>query len=75
MVTNKERIEMLEVGLGGLQDGIQRMELSMSSKLHQLEETINKLSEALLSSKGESSHDNTDRESLFCISHEENDEN
>ena len=37
MASNKERIEALEVGLSGVQDGIQR-----------LEETINKLSEVLL---------------------------
>jgi hypothetical protein len=43
MATNKERIKMLEAGLGEVQDGIQRMELSMSNKMRQLEETINKL--------------------------------
>ena len=37
MASNKERIAALEVGLSGVQDGIQR-----------LEETINKLSEVLL---------------------------
>jgi hypothetical protein len=64
---------MLEAGLGGVQDGIQRMELSMSNKMRQLEETINKLSEALLSSKGESSHSNTNRDGISHTTHEEND--
>jgi hypothetical protein len=66
---------MLEAGLGGVQDGIQRMELSMSNKMRQLEETINKLSEALLSSKGESSHGNTNREGNSRTIHEENEGN
>jgi len=69
---NKERIEMLEAGLGGVQEGVQRMEMSMSGKMHQLEETINKLSEAMLSSKGESSHGNTNREGNSRSIHEEN---
>jgi hypothetical protein len=66
MATNKERIEMLEAGLGKMQEGVQRMEMSMFGKIHQLEETINKLSEALLSSKGESIHGNTNREGKMC---------
>ena len=41
MTTNKEWIELLEAGLGGVQDGMQRMEDSMINKLHSLEETIN----------------------------------
>jgi hypothetical protein len=69
---NKERIEMLEAGLGGVQEGVQRMEMSMSGKMRQLEETINKLSEAMLSSKGESSHGNTNREGNSRSIHEEN---
>ena len=40
MATNKERIESLEAGLGGLQIGMQQMEISVNDKLHQLEETI-----------------------------------
>ncbi|KAJ0014821.1 hypothetical protein Pint_21564 [Pistacia integerrima] len=45
MASNKERIEALEAGLDGVQDGMQRLELSVTDKLHRLEETINKLSE------------------------------
>nr|TKS00092.1 hypothetical protein D5086_0000187020 [Populus alba] len=69
---------MLEAGLGGVQEGVQRMEMSMTEKMHQLEETINKLSEALISSKvllsnkAESSHSNTNRESNSRPMHEEN---
>jgi len=73
MATNKEQIEMLEAGLGGVQDGIQRMELGISDEMRQQEETINKLSEALLSSKGESSHGNTNRDGISRTTHEEND--
>ena len=47
IATNKERIENLEVGLGSLQEGMHRMELGVTDKLHQFEETINRLSEAL----------------------------
>ena len=43
MATNKERIEMLEVGLGGVQEGVQRMEVSMSEKIHQIEDTTRNL--------------------------------
>jgi len=75
MATNKERIEMLEAGLGGVQEGVQRIEMSMTRKMHELEETINKLSEALLSSKGESSHSNANREGNSRSSHEENEGN
>ena len=49
MATNKERIENLEVSLGGLHDSVSRMELGMTDKLHHLEDAISKLSEALLS--------------------------
>ena len=54
MAYNKERIEALEVGLSGVQDGMQRLELGVTDKLHHLEETINKLSKALLSTKNPS---------------------
>ncbi|KAH9717760.1 hypothetical protein KPL71_021954 [Citrus sinensis] len=40
MANNKERIENLEARLGGLQDGMQQMEIGINQKLHQLEETI-----------------------------------
>ena len=81
MATNKERIEMLEAGLGGVQEGVQRIEVSMTGKMQQLEETINKLSEALLSSKvllsnkGEASHSNSNRESTYRAIFEENEGN
>ncbi|RVW63028.1 Retrovirus-related Pol polyprotein from transposon 17.6 [Vitis vinifera] len=61
MATNKERIEQLEAGLGGLQDGMSRMELGLTDKLHQMEETIHRLSEALLSNKEGSSSNTNDR--------------
>ncbi|KAA8520752.1 hypothetical protein F0562_014976 [Nyssa sinensis] len=57
MATNKERIEILEAGLGGLQEGMDRMELGVADKFHHLEETTNRLSEALFSNKeGSSRH-------------------
>lgn len=62
MASNKERIEVLEAGLGGLQEGMQRIELAVADKLHQLEDTINKISEALLSSEASPSHHNHERE-------------
>ena len=72
MATNKESIEMLEARLGGVQEGVQRMEVSMSEKIRQLEDTINKLAKALLTTKGESSHDNTHREGNSYTPREEN---
>jgi hypothetical protein len=62
MTTNKERIELLEAGLGGVQDGMQRMEDSMINRLHNLEETINKLLEAMIASKTSSSYHNNNRD-------------
>ena len=47
MATNKERIENLEVGLGGLQANLSRMELGVNDKLHQLENVISKIFEVL----------------------------
>ena len=61
MATNKERIEQLEAGLGGLQDGMSQMELGLTDKLHQMEETIHRLSEALLSNKEGSNSNANDR--------------
>ena len=44
MATNKEKIELLEVSVGGLQDNMSRMELGINNKLHQLEVAINRIS-------------------------------
>ena len=49
MATIKEMIEQLEARLGALQDDMQQMELGFINRFHQIEETINKLSKALLS--------------------------
>lgn len=51
MATNKESIDSLEVGLSGLQNGMQQIEIGIIDKLHQLEQTINRMSEAVLSNK------------------------
>lgn len=56
MATNKESIDSLEVGLSGLQNGMQQIEIGIIDKLHQLEQTINRMSEALLSNKQGSNH-------------------
>ncbi|KAA8539773.1 hypothetical protein F0562_026465 [Nyssa sinensis] len=65
MATNKERIEQLEAGLGGLQDGMSRMELGLTDKLHHMEETIHKLSEAFLSNREGSNTSTNDRQGRF----------
>ena len=62
MATNKERIEHLEEGLGRVQDGMQRMKARITDKIQQLEDTIAKLSKALLSSRSSLSHNNYNRE-------------
>ena len=48
MATNKKRIELLEVSVGGLQDTMSHMELGVNDKLHQLEVAINRISNAIL---------------------------
>lgn len=58
MATNKERIENLEVGLGGLHDNLSRIEIGMTEKLHQMEEIIQKLSDVLLSNREASNSNN-----------------
>ncbi|RVW32935.1 hypothetical protein CK203_112638 [Vitis vinifera] len=62
MATNKKRIEALEAGLGGVQDGIQR-----------LEDTVNRLSEILLSTRESSNNHNNGREGFVRPQREEND--
>ncbi|KAJ0044952.1 hypothetical protein Pint_05472 [Pistacia integerrima] len=63
MATNKEiRIEALEAGFNGIQDGMQR-----------LEETVNRLSEVFLSTKDNSSNHNNGREGFIRSHREEND--
>lgn len=49
MASNKERIEALETRLGGVQYGLQQMELGMADKLNHLETVIQQLTDALLS--------------------------
>jgi hypothetical protein len=61
MTTNKERIENLEIGLGGLQDGMSRMEITLVDRMQQMEVNINKLTEALLSNKEGSSSQSIER--------------
>ncbi|KAA8528308.1 hypothetical protein F0562_035663 [Nyssa sinensis] len=48
MASNKERIEALEAGLRGVQDGLHKMEVGMADRFHHLEGTINRLSDLLL---------------------------
>ncbi|KAA8521916.1 hypothetical protein F0562_012770 [Nyssa sinensis] len=62
MTTNKERIENLEVGFGAVQDGLHQMEIGMADNLHHLEETLNRLSDVLLTSRESSNLGNQDRE-------------
>ena len=73
MATNKERIEALETGLGGVQDGLQQVEVGVVDKLNRLEETIQKLSDAVLSSNTSSSHNNREREVPFRLHRDGND--
>ena len=51
MTTNKERIEILEQGVGGLQDEVQRLGLGMNDRMQRLEESLKALSDVVLSSK------------------------
>ncbi|KAG2663117.1 hypothetical protein I3760_16G012600 [Carya illinoinensis] len=51
MGTNKERIEQLEAGLGGVQEGLHQIELGMADRLRHVEETLNCLSDVLLANQ------------------------
>ncbi|KAL5789722.1 hypothetical protein ACOSQ2_004610 [Xanthoceras sorbifolium] len=59
MTTNKERIENLEAALGGFQDHFSKIEESVTAKLQQLEITLSKTIEALLSKQQPSSSHGT----------------
>ncbi|KAJ0020848.1 hypothetical protein Pint_31497 [Pistacia integerrima] len=60
MATNKERIENLEAGLGGLQNNLSRIEMGVSDKLHQLEDAISKISEVLPFNRATSTSNNSE---------------
>ena len=64
MATNKERIENLAVGLGGLQANLSRMVLGVNDKLHQLENAISKISE-VLSTRQEPTSSNVTTDNLL----------
>jgi hypothetical protein len=73
MSTNKECIESLEAGLGGLQDGMHRMELGMADKFNQLEATLNRMPEMFFSNKESTNHD-THEQDAHSRSHKDNNE-
>lgn len=58
MSPNKERIKSLEVKLGNLQEGMNKIELGIVDKMSQLEVAFHRVSEALLSNKEGTSHNN-----------------
>lgn len=51
MLTNKERIEPLEAGLGIVQDDIHHMEVGIADKFQHLEKTITHHSNILLNNR------------------------
>ena len=51
MTTNKERIEILKQGVGGLQDEVHKLGLEMNDCMQRLEESLKTLSDVVLSSK------------------------
>lgn len=69
MASKKEKIEALEVRLGGVQDQMSIMEIGLE-KLRHIEETINKLPEVLLTTKARSSRKN-DRSDQFSSNEED----
>ncbi|KAL9433196.1 hypothetical protein AB3S75_028088 [Citrus x aurantiifolia] len=57
MTTNKERIEILEQGVGGLQDEVHKLRLRMNDRMQRLEDSLKALSDVVLSLKAsQSSH-------------------
>ena len=61
MATKKERIENLEVGLGGVQESVYRLVQSMTEKFGYLEGTLNLLSDLLLTNKESANHRSYER--------------
>ena len=55
MTNNKERIEILEQRVGGLQDDVHKLGLGMNDHMQRLEESLKALSDAVLSSKASQS--------------------
>ena len=72
MTTNKESIEVLKFRFDGVQDWLYQIEINMIDKIHHLEETIDRLSEVLLSNKESSSPNNHDWEGHGHSSKEDN---
>lgn len=73
MATNKERIEILEQGLGGVQDEMQRLESGMGDRLQRLEETLKALSKVVLSTRGSAVSHAFERRNPSPSQHEESD--
>lgn len=63
------------MGFGGFQDSMNSMELDLIEKLHQIKETINRLSEALLSYKDRSCSNTNDRNDRICKGRDNTKEN
>ena len=61
----------MEAGIGGLQNGMHRIEFGVADKIHQLEETINRMFEALLSKKEVFNGNNNSPERHSCTNKEE----
>lgn len=55
MASNKERIENLEVGLGGLYGGLSSMEIGLADKMRAMEANIQQLTETFASHRDTSS--------------------
>lgn len=51
MVSNKERIENLKIGLRSLQDTVSRLEVGMVDKLLLIEENLQCLTDTIMSSQ------------------------
>ena len=58
MTTNKERIELVEVELGEMQDKMQHMEVGINDKLAHIEETLSNLAKSFNTSKDAPSTNN-----------------
>ncbi|XP_021894835.1 uncharacterized protein LOC110812376 [Carica papaya] len=51
IASNKERIENLEQGLGGLQESVSRLEVGMTGKPRLVEENLQRFSDTMMSSR------------------------
>lgn len=65
MATNKERLELLETALGGVQDGLAQMAIGFGDRMQRLEDSMKTLSEAMVAIKDTFGHNKPNKDTGF----------